>query len=26
MDVFKSFRGREPSTAPLLQHSGLAAA
>ncbi len=25
MEVFKSFRGREPSTAPLLKHSGLAA-
>jgi oligopeptidase A len=25
MDVFKSFRGREPSTEPLLRHSGLAA-
>ena len=24
MEVFKSFRGREPSTAPLLSHSGLA--
>ena len=24
MEVFKSFRGREPSTAPLLKHSGLA--
>lgn len=23
MDVFKSFRGREPSTEPLLRHSGL---
>ena len=23
MEVFKSFRGREPSTAPLLKHSGL---
>lgn len=23
MEVFKSFRGREPSTAPLLRHSGL---
>jgi oligopeptidase A len=23
MDVFKTFRGREPSTAPLLRHSGL---
>ena len=26
MEVFKSFRGREPSTEPLLRHSGLAAA
>ncbi|KAB8331207.1 M3 family metallopeptidase [Scytonema tolypothrichoides VB-61278] len=26
MDVFKSFRGREPSTEPLLKHNGLAAA
>ncbi|HEY9676287.1 MAG TPA: M3 family metallopeptidase [Waterburya sp.] len=26
MDVFKAFRGREPSTTPLLRHSGLAAA
>ena len=26
MEVFKSFRGREPSTEPLLKHSGLAAA
>jgi oligopeptidase A len=26
MEVFKSFRGREPSTAALLRHSGLAAA
>jgi len=26
MEVFKSFRGREPSTDPLLRHSGLAAA
>lgn len=26
MDVFKAFRGREPSTAPLLRHSGLAKA
>ena len=26
MEVFKAFRGREPSTAPLLRHSGLAAA
>ncbi|MEA5520906.1 M3 family metallopeptidase [Limnoraphis robusta] len=26
MDVFKSFRGREPSTQPLLIHSGLVAA
>ena len=26
MEVFKSFRGREPSTAPLLKHSGLATA
>jgi len=26
MEVFKSFRGREPSTAPLLRHSGLATA
>jgi oligopeptidase A len=26
MEVFKSFRGREPSTKPLLRHSGLAAA
>lgn len=26
MEVFKTFRGREPSTAPLLRHSGLAAA
>lgn len=25
MDVFKSFRGREPSTEPLLRHSGLVA-
>lgn len=25
MEVFKAFRGREPSTAPLLRHSGLAA-
>lgn len=25
MEVFKSFRGREPSTAPLIKHSGLAA-
>jgi oligopeptidase A len=25
MEVFKSFRGREPSTEPLLKHSGLAA-
>jgi oligopeptidase A len=25
MEVFKSFRGREPSTEPLLRHSGLAA-
>lgn len=25
MEVFKSFRGREPSTDPLLRHSGLAA-
>lgn len=24
MEVFKAFRGREPSTAPLLRHSGLA--
>ncbi len=24
MEVFKTFRGREPSTAPLLRHSGLA--
>jgi oligopeptidase A len=23
MEVFKSFRGREPSTEPLLRHSGL---
>ena len=26
MEVFKSFRGREPSTEPLLRHSGLAVA
>jgi oligopeptidase A len=26
MEVFKAFRGREPSTTPLLRHSGLAAA
>lgn len=26
MEVFKSFRGREPSTEPLLKHSGLASA
>jgi oligopeptidase A len=26
MDVFKSFRGREPKTEPLLRHSGLLAA
>ncbi|MDJ0555569.1 MAG: M3 family metallopeptidase [Microcoleaceae cyanobacterium MO_207.B10] len=26
MDVFKSFRGREPNTEPLLRHSGLVAA
>lgn len=26
MEVFKAFRGREPSTAALLQHNGLAAA
>ncbi len=26
MEVFKAFRGREPSTAPLLRHSGLATA
>ncbi|MEB3178126.1 MAG: M3 family metallopeptidase [Nostocaceae cyanobacterium] len=26
MEVFKSFRGREPSTEPLLRHSGLTAA
>ena len=26
MEVFKAFRGREPSTAPLLKHSGLATA
>jgi oligopeptidase A len=26
MEVFKAFRGREPSTAPLLRHSGLAPA
>ncbi|MBW4551843.1 MAG: M3 family metallopeptidase [Aphanocapsa sp. GSE-SYN-MK-11-07L] len=26
MDVFKAFRGREPSTEPLLRHSGLVAA
>jgi oligopeptidase A len=26
MEVFKSFRGREPSTEPLLRHNGLAAA
>lgn len=26
MEVFKSFRGREPSTVPLLKHSGLVAA
>jgi oligopeptidase A len=26
MEVFKAFRGREPSTAPLLRHSGLVAA
>ncbi len=26
MDVFKAFRGREPSTQPLLRHSGLVAA
>ena len=26
MEVFKSFRGREPSTVPLLKHNGLAAA
>ena len=26
MEVFKSFRGREPSTEPLLRHSGLATA
>jgi oligopeptidase A len=26
MDVFKAFRGREPSTEPLLRHSGLIAA
>ena len=26
MEVFKSFRGREPSTAPLLRHTGLASA
>ncbi|BAY89409.1 MULTISPECIES: M3 family metallopeptidase [unclassified Tolypothrix] len=25
MEVFKTFRGREPSTAPLLRHNGLAA-
>jgi oligopeptidase A len=25
MEVFKSFRGREPSTSPLLRHSGLVA-
>ncbi|QIR35532.1 M3 family metallopeptidase [Tolypothrix sp. PCC 7910] len=25
MEVFKTFRGREPSTAPLLKHNGLAA-
>ncbi len=24
MEIFKSFRGREPSTEPLLRHSGLA--
>jgi oligopeptidase A len=23
MEVFKAFRGREPSTEPLLRHSGL---
>ncbi|RUR85084.1 oligopeptidase A [Chlorogloeopsis fritschii PCC 6912] len=26
MEIFKSFRGREPSTEPLLRHNGLAAA
>ncbi|MCM0592701.1 MAG: M3 family metallopeptidase [Gloeotrichia echinulata DVL01] len=26
MDVFKTFRGREPSTSPLLRHNGLVAA
>jgi len=26
MEVFKAFRGREPSTKPLLVHTGLAAA
>lgn len=26
MEVFKAFRGREPSTAPLLRHNGLATA
>ncbi|WP_017652602.1 M3 family metallopeptidase [Fortiea contorta] len=26
MEVFKTFRGREPSTSPLLRHNGLAAA
>lgn len=26
MDVFQTFRGREPSTSPLLRHNGLAAA
>jgi len=26
MEVFKAFRGREPSTEPLLRHSGLAKA
>ncbi len=25
MEVFKAFRGREPSTKPLLRHSGLVA-
>jgi oligopeptidase A len=26
MEVFKSFRGREPSTEPLLKHNGLKSA
>ncbi|NER25901.1 MAG: M3 family metallopeptidase, partial [Symploca sp. SIO1C2] len=26
MEVFKAFRGREPSTEPLLKHNGLVSA